>query len=486
MHNNSGLRTRYRYTAALQILVAYCALTLFAHAQTIPIAFVDVNVVPMDREVVLAHHTVVVRDGKIVAVGPNSLVAIPPDAQRIEGRNRYLMPGLADMHVHFMRPVAAADKARNGSIGSESPNFAEENPTLALLFVANGVTSVRNTWGHPEILALGKEITAGKVLGPHIYSTGPVTDGSPAEWHGSRSVANAEQAREAVREDKQAGYIAIKVYDYLSQEAYEAIVAEAQKEGLPVIGHVPDAVGMSGVLAAHQYSIEHIEFPLLAILSDKAKQPPSDADLVKYPDLAKLPGLAQKMKAAGTWVCPTLVAYRIPRSDAAWLEQEKFVPPAIRERYEKAYTSESRTPVIDPLNSPEAQPIYLAIVGALHKGGVGLLLGTDAHKPNALPGFSLHEELVSFVKAGLTPYEAIRAGTSDAARFLHRETEFGRVAVGLRADLILLTANPLDDVGNVQKREGVMVQGNWLTEDALKSKLERLSQTNLLNARPKR
>jgi len=243
---------------------------------------------------------------------------------------------------------------------------------------------------------------------------------------------------------------------------------------------------MPGVLAAHQYSIEHIEYPLLAILSDKAKQPPSDADLVKNPDLKKLPDLAQRMKAAGTWLCPTLVAYRLPRTDREWLEQQKFVPPAIVARYEKAYNSENRTPVIDPLNSPEAQPIYLAIVGALHKGGVGLLLGTDAHKPNALPGFSLHEELASFVAAGLTPYEAIRTGTSDAARFLHRETEFGRVAVGLRADLILLTANPLDDVGNVQKREGVMVQGNWLTEDALKSKLGRLSQTNLLNARPKR
>ena len=219
----------------LQILISSCTLTLSAPAQTVSIAFVDVNVVPMDREAVLAHHTVLVKGGKIVAMGPNSSVTIPRDAQRIEGRNRYLMPGLADMHMHFMRPVAAADRALNGSIGSESPNFAEENPVLALLFVANGVTSVRNTWGHPEILAFGKEIAAGRVLGPYIYSSGPVTDGSPAEWHGSRSVANAEQGRKAVREDKQAGYIAIKVYDYLSKEAYEAIVAEAQKEGLPVI-----------------------------------------------------------------------------------------------------------------------------------------------------------------------------------------------------------------------------------------------------------
>ena len=208
---------------SLRILVALSILTLSAHAQTVPVAFVDVNVVPMDRESVLAHQTVLVKDGKIAAVGPISSVTIPRDAQRIDGRNRYLMPGLADMHMHFMRPVSnrPSDKAaRHGSVGSESPNFAEENPALALLFVANGVTSVRNTWGDPAILAFGKEIASGKVLGPHIYSSGPVTDGSPPEWHGSRSVANAEQAREAVQEDKQAGYIAIKVYDGLSKDAY--------------------------------------------------------------------------------------------------------------------------------------------------------------------------------------------------------------------------------------------------------------------------
>jgi imidazolonepropionase-like amidohydrolase len=466
---------------SLRILVALSILTLSAHAQTVPVAFVDVNVVPMDRESVLAHQTVLVKDGKIAAVGPISSVTIPRDAQRIDGRNRYLMPGLADMHMHFMRPVSnrASDKAaRHGSVGSESPNFAEENPALALLFVANGVTSVRNTWGDPAILAFGKEIASGKVLGPHIYSSGPVTDGSPPEWHGSRSVANAEQAREAVQEDKQAGYIAIKVYDGLSKDAYEAMVAEALKEHLPVIGHVPDAVGMSGVLAAHQYSVEHIEYPLIAILSDKVKQPPSDADLVKYPDLAKLPDLAKKMKVAGTWFCPTLVAYRIPPTDAAWVAQEKFVPPAILARYQKAYARVSGEPIISPLEGSEAQPIYLAIVGALHKGGVKLLLGTDAHKPSALSGFSINEELADFVAAGLTPFEAIQSGTSDAARFLHRETEFGTIAVGLRADLMLLNANPLENVGNVQKREGVMVQGNWLTEDVLRSKLEKLSEAH--------
>ena len=455
---------------SLWILVAASVLTIAATAQTIPVAFVDVNVVPMDREVVLAHYTVVVKDGTIVAAGPNTAIKIPRSAQRIDGRNRYLMPGLADMHMHFMRPVAPTPGSMR-AIGSASPNFAEENRVLALLFVANGVTSVRNTWGDPEITAFAKEIAAGKVLGPHIYSSGPVTDGDPIMWAGSRSVNNAQQARQAVHEDKQAGYIAIKVYDGLSKEAYEAIVAAAREENLPVIGHVPDAVGMSGALAAHQYSVEHIEYPLIAIQSDPAKPNASNADLLKNVDLAKLPDLAKNMKAAGTWFCPTLASYALPRTDAAWLRQQSFVPAAIVARYKKAYTTASGAWNDDPLDSTAARPIYLAIVGALHKGGVDLLLGTDAYKPSAMPGFSLHEELASFVAAGMTPYEAIRAGTSDAARFLHAEAEFGTVAVGRRADLLLLTANPLDDVRNVQMRAGVMVYGRWLTEDVLEAKL---------------
>lgn len=140
---------------------------------------------------------------------------------------------------------------------SASNDYAQENQALALLYVANGVTTVRNMWGHPAIDALAKEVDSGRVLGPHIYSVGPLADGNPPVWEGSRIVETRQQGEEAVRSDKQAGYIAIKVYDRLSKDACQAIVAAAQEQGLPVVGHVPTAVGLSGAIAARQDSIEH-------------------------------------------------------------------------------------------------------------------------------------------------------------------------------------------------------------------------------------
>ena len=448
---------------ALFLALGLCSSTRLLAASN-KIAIVDVNVIPMDREIVLPHQTVIVRDGKIIAIGASQSVKIADGAQRINGNDRYLMRGLADMHMHFIRPAIPGLFH-----ASASEHFDEENRVLALLYLANGVTTVRNLWGHPAILSFAKDIDSGRVLGPHIYSVGPVTDGRPVQWPGSRAVDNAEQAREAVLSDKQAGYIAIKVYDGLSKEAYEAIVATAKQQQLPVVGHVPEAVGLTGALAARQDSIEHIYYTLLALQPNGAAETASDSDLLKRADLRKLPELAHAIKTAGSWYCPTLVAYARTQRDPVWLQQQKLVPPAIVLRYQKGFAGWDE----DPLDSPEARPVYLKIIAALHRAGVGLLLGTDAYKPSALPGFSLHDELANFVAAGMTPYEALRAGTIDAARFLRREEEFGTVAVGRRADLLLLTANPLASIGNAAKRVGVMLHGAWFTEDELQERLKR-------------
>jgi imidazolonepropionase-like amidohydrolase len=425
-----------------------------------PTAFVNVNVVPMDREIVLSHQTVVVEDGKIAALGPTQSVKIPSASQRIDGTNRYLMPGLVDMHVHFIRPAIPGKPQK-----SSAASYVKENEQLALLFVANGVTAVRNMWGHPEILKLNDHILSGEILGPTIYSVGPITDGDPPVNAGSRVVTTEQEAQAAVREDKERGYIAIKVYNNLSISAYRAIVAAAAREDLPVVGHVPRAVGLKGALEAHQASLEHfsVGFPR-AVLPDGAPQDQlSPNDLLSRADLNKLPAAAEAVKAAGSWTCPTVVQVQMDAEKDSWAKERSFVPTDVVDRYEQGR--------IPPLAS-FSEKFALAVVGALHSKGAGLLLGTDAYKPNVIPGFSLHEELRYFVKAGLSPYDAIRAGTSDAARFLHREGEFGMVAVGLRADLLLVTANPLDDAGNVAKRAGVMLRGIWLPEEELQEKLK--------------
>jgi imidazolonepropionase-like amidohydrolase len=437
----------------------WCSLS-FAQ-ESLTTVFSHVNVIPMDREIVLRDQTVIVKDGKIVALGPTRSVKVPKGSQRIDGSNQYLMPGLADMHVHFIRP-ATAEK-----MPSSAATYADENPRLALLFVANGVTTVRNMWGHPAIRALNDEIQKGRLIGPTIYSVGPITDGDPPSFAGMRIVTTDEQARQAVREDKEAGYIGIKVYNQLSVPVYKAIVAAAADQRLPVMGHLPRGVSVADAVEAHQKSIEHFSFFAQSAMPDGLAYTNLPlAERFAHADLSKLPGIAELVAAGGTWVCPTVVQVQMDGDPMLWERERSFVPSGVVGRY-----NPSGKLISFPRQGPAAKPFALALVRALHEKRAGLLAGTDAYKLNIIPGFSLLEELRYFVNAGLSPYEAIKAGTSDAARFLNQENEFGTVAVGRRADLILLSANPLDDIGNVAKRNGVMLHGRWLSEQDLQRQL---------------
>ena len=458
-------------------IVRSTVICLFAflslHAQQKPVAIVDVTIVPMDHERLVEHQTVVVQNGRITAMGPAQSVHFTATAQQIDGRGKFLMPGLTDMHVHFVREAlperpqtSSSNKGfRSGVPASASKDYDLENRAYALMFLANGVTTVRNMWGSETIDSLAKKINSGKLAGPHIYSTGPITDGNPPVWESSRTVETPEQAEDAVRSDKQKGYIAIKVYNRLSRAAYNAIVAAARRQGLPVVGHAPNSVGLEGAIAARQDSIEHLDgfLPLLAPDGSTFTTRPSVEELQKA-DLKKLPAIVQTIEAAGSWICPTVVVYDLQRTDPAGLEQISFVPPDVFVRYGKMYPNHD----IDPRATPQGHAVLLAIVSALHSGGAHLLLGTDTMKAGTLPGYSLHEELGNFAAAGITPYEAIRAGTADAAKFLHQESEFGLVGKGLRADLILVDANPLADVKNVSKLAGVMAGGRWFTAAELK------------------
>jgi len=469
----------------LKLLAIFClGLAPWLNAQERAVAFIDVSVVPMDRERVLPHQTVVVVDGRITQVAPASTSKVPHDAQQIDASGKFLMPGLADMHVHFMRSPAGESqpfRATDSSLqttrpASASADYERENEAFALLFLANGITTVRNMWGNPAIDAFAKAVDSHRALGPHIYSVGPINDGNPPVWEGSRVVETQQQAVEAVRSDKRAGYIAFKVYSRLSKEAYNAIIAAARKEGLPVVGHVPSAVGLSGAIAARQDSIEHLTGFLDALQPEGSPaQGKSISELLRDVDLTKLPPIVQAIKAADIWNCPTLVVNDLPRTEATWLDERSFVPPSLIVRYAGMYPD--RAASVDPRGTPQGRALYVTMLNALHAGGAHLLLGTDTPKPGTLPGFSLHDELKYFVAAGMRPYEAIRAGTVDAAKFLHQENTFGAVAVGLRGDLLLVAANPLEDVTNVSKLAGVMVNGHWYTQKELHDRLNSLRAT---------
>lgn len=434
------------------LLISMLLSSLYLQAQQQPVAFLHVTVVPMDRERVLPNQTVLTEGGLITNVGPARTIRVPKGALKIDGRGKFLMPGLADMHVHLNV---------RGSSG------LLKNEDDATLFIANGVTTVRNMWGNPDILAFRQSIERGRVIGPQIYTTGPLTDGSPSIRPLSRVVETVSQGVEAVSSDKREGYDAVKAYNHLSPEVYQAIVSTARTLGLPVYGHVPDRVGVEGVLAARQDSIEHVEGYLEAL--DRDQSP------------GKITELVSATRRAGTWNCVTLVFFQgaVPADEAARLLAKpsmRFVPPALLSLWKNNPQLSSLTPYqFSRLRLYDEK--RRQFVRALHEGGAKILLGTDTPNQFVVPGFAVQEELRNLVSVGFTPYEAIRAGTSGAAEFLKSQNQWGTIAPGLRADLILLEANPLQDVSNVNRRVGVMVHGRWMPESQLKERLEKLAQS---------
>jgi cytosine/adenosine deaminase-related metal-dependent hydrolase len=425
------------------------------------IAFVDVSVVPMDRERVIEHQTVLVEGDSIAAFGPAAEVEAPRGVTRIDGRERYLMPGLCDMHVHY------------------------NEPAFGPLFVANGVTTVRNMWGFPQHLELRTAVRSGAaIVSPDIYTCGPLMDGNPPLWLASEVVETAEAATRSIAAQAEAGYDFIKVYNMLSGEVYDAIIAAAREHDMRVVGHVPARVGLQRVLDSGQASLEHLYGYLPALVADGS--PPMQATNVterfihwtEYADEAKIPAVVAATVDAGAWNCVTMIVNqkfgpaRLAFDDECKRPELRFLSPAYIDNWRET----ASMPIAD---RPRAETAYRRamelrqqLVSALRDAGARLLLGGDTPNPFVIPGFSAHDELALLVQAGLTPYEAVRAGTSDAAQFLQAEDDFGTVTVGKRADLILCEGSPLDDVRNAARRAGVMLRGRWLPAEGLDSMLE--------------
>jgi len=414
-----------------------------------PVAFVNVSVIPMDAERVLERHTLVVRDGRIAEVGEAVSVEVPADAERIEAEGWYLMPGLAEMHTHF---------------GSDDRDWAKD----LFLFVANGVTTVREMWGSPRYLRWRDAIAAGVALGPRVYACSPGMDGAGGRFASfTPPITSPEQARQAVAYYRALGYDYIKVYSDLTLEVYTAITEEARTQGIKVVGHVPTRVGLANVLAAGQASIEHLwNFPEQAF---------SNGSMVSgVLDETRLKELAAQVREAGVWVTPTLAVSLVRLGQV----------PALLQRPEMRYVSPAfKSWLAHPIQTPSSRDLSLyeanakRVLKILHDSGVKLLFGVDSGFYYQLPGFSIHDELRLRVEGGLSPYQVLRMGTANVAEFLGSDEHAGTVAAGKRADLLLLQGNPLEDVRNVSQRVGVMVGGRWLSEEWLQERLEQIARS---------
>lgn len=416
---------------------------LSLQAPTAPpvVTFVDVAVLPMDSNRVLEHQTVVVRDDKIVQVGPVAQVRVPGGATRVDGRGKFLMPGFAEMHGHLPNAGAA----------NSIPGIVE---TVLFLYVANGVTAVRGMQGNRDHLELRDRIARGELLGPRLWVPGPALSGN--------NTASPAEGRRKVEENKDFGYDHLKIHENLTRETYDTIVAAAKRAGLDFGGHVPAAVGVRHALASGQKSIEHLDNYADESGGDDAKR----AELVRA------------TVAAGAWTVPTLALWEVfvgsePVDSLAARPELRYVPPQWVAGWRQQVTNIRQQ---NPADDGVAEVLERRrLLKALRDAGAKIAFGTDSPQLFSVPGFSVHREMQSMLAAGLTPFDILASGTRNVGRYYGREKEFGTVAAGQRADLILLEANPLTDLNNFSRRAGVMVNGRWIPESEIQARLSRIA-----------
>jgi imidazolonepropionase-like amidohydrolase len=419
----------------------------------------DVTVIDVKGGPPQTHRCVIVQSNRITDVtGQEKCEQQRNQAVRIDGKGKFLIPGLWDMHVHMV-------------FGDWFPRGKE---VTIPLFVANGITGVRDMGGELEVLQQWrKEISAGTLIGPRIVISGPMLDGPQPRFPSSIAIKTPEDGRRAVDDLAKRGADFIKLQSLIPRDAVFAIADEARKQSITFVGHVPDSVRASEMSNAGQKSFEHLIgiFEGSSPLEDEfIKGAKSESKFLSTYDPQRAAALFALLAKNQTWQCPTLVWERggnlIDQTDFAHDSRAKYAPAYWKDVTWKRFTDEIEHDFnTDDLATRKAFIAKeLEVVNEMHRAGIPFLAGTDA-PPGVyiFPGFSLHEELQRFVAAGFTPLEALQTATSNPAKFFGRENDLGTIENGKLADLVLLDASPLDDISNTQKIAAVIANGRYLS-----------------------
>ena len=452
-------------------LIALFLLSAFSvSAQTT--AFVGVNVVPMDRERVIQNQTVIVKNGVIAEIGDPGKVKVPKDAISVDGKGKYLIPGLVDMHTHLL------------SDSNEYPDLI--GPDELRVMVANGVTTVRFMIGTPELLKYRVMSAKGDLTLPTIWVASPHLTGRE---QGNNFVVNTpEEAREAVRKSKTAGYDFIKVTTFIKAEAYEAAVDEAKKLNIRVVGHADTRyVGVERAWKAGQ-QIEHLDGYMEMLLKPDAPMKHSVSDILVYGvdnwksfdhmDESKIPEIARKTVASNPYVNPTQHfmknTFGLARSEESIRAQPdfKFYPAKVQQQWLDFYKRNKFLNTISLDQRARWVELRNKLIKAIYDAGGRIMTGSDTPEFLWLYGFGMHHELKALRDAGLSNYAVLEAATKNPAMFLGTIDKSGTIEKGKRADFILLNANPLDNISATENRAGVMLKGKWHTQQELNDWLD--------------
>ncbi len=469
------------------VLVCLLSALLFAQRKQLPeqkpLAFTHVTVIDATGAAPKPDMTVVIAGDRIVALDSSAKLNLPSNAQVVDATGKFLIPGLWDMHIHLddneMWPIMPS---------------REDKEKVFPLLIANGVTGVRDMAGSLEQLQQWKQkIALGQMLGPRIVAAGPFVDGPSPRWLGSFSVSTEAEAREAVRSLHRRGADFIKVYSRLPRPAFFGLADEAKKLGVVFVGHVQDLVSAAEVSDAGQKSMEHMDGIMLACSTEEeafrreiergyAERTETIDPLVRgNPKVLntysqeKCASLFARLVSNGTWQVPTLYNEwrHAHTTDRALMDDARihYYPKPFREYWKGVSLQDEKRP-----ERVARLKVYyewlLKLVGDMHRAGVGILAGSDAGANEySFAGFSLHDELKVFVQAGMTPMEALQTATLKPARYLGMTDAFGTVELGKVADLVLLDANPLDEISNTQKISAVVVNGRLITKSELRQML---------------